>query len=99
MTETTSRSQIVHRWHTRPVFFVTDVNRAARFYVEKLGFEKGWHEAEGAGKICQVNHGECDIILCEDATRRDRGPSRETSRSDDGPTKYSPAHLFNKRSQ
>ena len=37
-----------------------------------LGFEKGWHEADGTGTVCQVNHGECEIILCQDATRRDR---------------------------
>src|SRR5262245_59006429 len=73
MTENTSRSQTVHRWYTRPVFFVSDVNRAARFYVEMLGFEKGWHVADGAGKVCQVNHGGREIILYEDATRRDRG--------------------------
>ena len=73
MTENASSSEMVHRWYSRPVFFVDDVNRAARFYVEKLGFEKGWHEGEGAGSVCQVNHGECEIILCEDATRRDRG--------------------------
>ena len=34
MTENTSRSQTAHRRYTRPVFFVADVNRAARFYVE-----------------------------------------------------------------
>jgi hypothetical protein len=37
-----------------------------------LGFEKGWHEGDGAGKVCQVNRAECEIILCEDATRRDK---------------------------
>jgi catechol 2,3-dioxygenase-like lactoylglutathione lyase family enzyme len=73
MTDGTSQSQNAHRWYTRPVLFVTDVHRAARFYVEMLGFEKAWHEADGAGKICQVNHGECEIILCEDPTRQDRG--------------------------
>ena len=73
MAEKTSRSQTVHRWYTRPVLFVADVNRAARFYVEMLGFEKGWHAGDGAGNVCQVNHGECEIILCEDATRKDRG--------------------------
>lgn len=73
MIDGASRREIVHRWYTRPVFFVTDLNRAARFYLEKLGFEKVWHEGDGAGKVCQVNHGECEIILCEDATRRDRG--------------------------
>ena len=72
MTEQTVRSQIVHRWYTRPVLFVADVNRALRFYVDMLGFEKSWHEGDGAGGVCQVNHGECEIILCEDATRRDR---------------------------
>lgn len=73
MTDNTVTSQTVHRWYTRPVFFVGDVNRAARFYIEVLGFEKAWHSDQGAGKICQVNHGECEIILCEDAARRDRG--------------------------
>jgi catechol 2,3-dioxygenase-like lactoylglutathione lyase family enzyme len=65
-------NQMVHRWYARPVFFVADVNRALRFYVDMLGFEKGWHEADGAGTVCQVNHGECEIILCQDATRRDK---------------------------
>lgn len=72
MTEQAVRSQVVHRWYTRPVLFVADVNRALRFYVDMLGFEKSWHEGDGAGGVCQVNHGECEIILCEDGTRRDR---------------------------
>ena len=73
MTEQTTTSQTVYRWYTRPVFFVADVNRAVRFYVDMLGFEKAWHTGDGAGKVCQVTHGECEIILCEDATRRDKG--------------------------
>lgn len=73
MTEQNVTSRTAHRWYTRPVFFVADVNRAARFYIDMLGFEKGWHEADGAGTVCQVNHGECEIILCQDATRRDKG--------------------------
>ncbi len=72
MTEQAVRSQIVHRWYTRPVLFVADVNRAIRFYVDMLGFEKSWHSGDGTGTVCQVNHGECEIILCEDATRRDK---------------------------
>jgi catechol 2,3-dioxygenase-like lactoylglutathione lyase family enzyme len=51
------------------VFFVTDVNRALRYYIEKLGFEKQWHK----DNVCQVNRGECEIILCEDAARKDKG--------------------------
>jgi catechol 2,3-dioxygenase-like lactoylglutathione lyase family enzyme len=62
-----------HRWYARPVLFVADVQRAARFYVESLGFVKKWHEGDGTGTVCQVDRGECEIILCEDAARRDRG--------------------------
>ena len=65
--------QIVHRWYTRPVLFVADLSRSLRFYVDMLGFEKRWHEGDGAGNVCQVNRRECEIILCEDATRRDKG--------------------------
>ena len=70
--EQTVRSETIQRWYTRPVFFVADVNRALRFYVDMLGFEKRWHEGDGAGKVCQVDRGECQIILCKDGTRRDR---------------------------
>ena len=73
MTEPAVRTQTVHRWYARPVLFVADVNRAARFYIDMLGFEKAWHSGDGTGKVCQVNHGECEIILCEDTVRRDRG--------------------------
>ena len=54
------------------MLFVADVNRALRFYEDMLGFEKLWHEGDGAGGVCQVNRAGCEIILCEDATRRDR---------------------------
>ena len=37
-----------------------------------LGFEKAWHEGDGQGKVCQANCAECEIILCEDAGRKDR---------------------------
>jgi len=73
MTDDASARQTVHRWYTRPVLFVSDVNRAIRFYIDMLGFEKGWHSDDGSGTVCQVNHGECEIILCEDPARRDRG--------------------------
>jgi catechol 2,3-dioxygenase-like lactoylglutathione lyase family enzyme len=65
-------SQIVHRWYARPVLFVADVNRSLSFYIDMLGFEKRWHAGGGAGKVCQVNRGECEIILCEDAAHRDK---------------------------
>lgn len=70
MTEQAVKSQT--GWYTRPVLFVADVNRALRFYVDMLGFRKKWHEGDGTGTVCQVNRGECEIILCEHATRRDK---------------------------
>src|ERR1700722_17504325 len=72
MTETAVREQITHRWYARPVLFVAAVSRALRFYIDMLGFEKQWHEGDGAGGVCQVNRSECEIILCEHATRRDK---------------------------
>ena len=47
MTEQAVRNQIVHRWYTRPVLFVADVNRALRFYIDMLGFEKRWRPRRG----------------------------------------------------
>jgi catechol 2,3-dioxygenase-like lactoylglutathione lyase family enzyme len=73
VTDANVRNQPAHRWYTRPVLFVADVSRALGFYVDTLGFAKSWHEGDGAGGVCQVNRGECEIILCEDATRRGRG--------------------------
>ena len=72
MTETMVTEQVAHRWYSRPVLFVADVNRALRFYIDLLGFKKHWHSGDGTGTVCQVNRGECEIILCEDAARRDK---------------------------
>jgi catechol 2,3-dioxygenase-like lactoylglutathione lyase family enzyme len=65
MVEAAVKSQ---KWYARPVFFVADVNRALRFYLDVLGFVKHWHQ----DTVCQVNRGDCEIILCEDATRSDK---------------------------
>jgi catechol 2,3-dioxygenase-like lactoylglutathione lyase family enzyme len=72
MTETALRENVTHRWYARPVLFVADVNRALRFYVDMLGFEKSWHEGDGAGGVCQVNRAGAEIILCEHDKRRDK---------------------------
>jgi catechol 2,3-dioxygenase-like lactoylglutathione lyase family enzyme len=63
----------MHRWYARPVLFVSDVDRALHFYVDMLGFTKAWHEGDGQGKVCQVGRSDCEIILCEDAGRTDKG--------------------------
>lgn len=63
-----------HRWYARPVLFVADLNRSLQFYLDQLGFQKDWHEADGAGTVCQVSRSDCEIILCQDVARR--GKSR-----------------------
>lgn len=60
------------RWYTRPVRFVADVQRALDFYLNRRGFVRSWHQGDGSGGVCQVNHGECEIILCQNQARRDR---------------------------
>jgi len=72
MPEQATATQVSHRWYARPVFFVADVNRAADFYIDMLGFKKKWHEGDGAGTVCQVDRGECEVILCQDDARRDK---------------------------
>jgi catechol 2,3-dioxygenase-like lactoylglutathione lyase family enzyme len=49
------------------------MNRALHFYTDLLGFKKAWHEGDGQGKVCQVDRAGSEIILCEDAGRRDKG--------------------------
>jgi len=59
-------------WYARPVFYVSDVQRALSFYIDTLGFWKKWHSADGKGTVCQVNRSDCEIILCQHETRRDK---------------------------
>ena len=68
--ETNVAPHVAHRWYARPVLFVADVNRA--LYIDMLGFEKHWHSDDGTGTVCQVNRSDCEIILCQDATRADK---------------------------
>ena len=72
MGEQTREGRTTHRWYTRPVLFVADLERALRFYEDLLGFEKSWHAGDGNGTVCQVNRAECEIILCQDAGRKDK---------------------------
>jgi len=73
MPEPTVTEGIAHHWYARPVLFVSDVQSALRFYIDKLGFAKKWHAGDGTGTVCQVDRGGCEIILCEDPTRQDKG--------------------------
>ena len=61
-----NKGAIEHIWYARPVFFVSNIQNSIGFYVDKLGFIKKWHEADGKGTVCQVDRGGCEIILCQD---------------------------------
>ena len=52
--------------------FVADITRAIAFYVDQLGFEKVWHEAEEKGTVCQVTRSDCEIILSQTTERADK---------------------------
>ncbi|MBN8578123.1 MAG: VOC family protein [Cytophagales bacterium] len=67
-----NKEAIEHVWYMRPVFFVSDIQSSIRFYVDKLGFIKKWHEADGKGTVCQVDRGGSEIILCQDSIRNDK---------------------------
>src|SRR5512138_1113976 len=56
------------QWYARPVLFVSDLESALQFYIDKLGFKKKWHKET----VCQVDRGGCEIILCEDRARQDK---------------------------
>lgn len=71
-TEKSNQEAIEHVWYMRPVFFVSDIQSAIGFYVDKLGFIKKWHEADGKGTVCQVDRGGSEIILCQDTARHDK---------------------------
>jgi len=73
MSDSNTTEQVTQKWYSRPVFFVSDLQVALRFYVDKLGFTIKWHADEGQGTVCQVDRGECEIILCEDSERHDKG--------------------------
>jgi catechol 2,3-dioxygenase-like lactoylglutathione lyase family enzyme len=72
MSESPAPERAGNFWYARPVLFVADVHASLRFYLDKLGFVTKWHEADGKGTVCQVDRGDCEIILCQDAARRDK---------------------------
>jgi hypothetical protein len=58
-----------HFWYMRPVFYVSNIGRAIDFYVGTLAFTKKWQQ----DIVCQVDRGDGEIILFEDAKRTDKG--------------------------
>jgi catechol 2,3-dioxygenase-like lactoylglutathione lyase family enzyme len=73
MTDQVVQPTPTHRWYARPVLFVTDLERASRFYIDGLRFRKDWHADDGDGTVCQVSRSDCEIILCQDVERHDKG--------------------------
>ena len=73
MADPTAVEQVSQKWYARPVLFVSNLQVALDFYIDALGFKKKWHAGDGKGTVCQVDRGECEIILCEESEREDRG--------------------------
>ena len=54
----------MNEWFARPVLFVADVDRSIDFYVNQLGFTKGWrYEEEGKALVAQVERQGCALIV------------------------------------
>ena|SRR5215831_2800160 len=68
MSEAHLTERVIHQWYARPVLFVSDLEVALRFYLDQLGFVTKWRQV----KVCQVDRGGCEIILCEDPARTDK---------------------------
>ena len=51
-------------WYARPLVFVADVDRAAAFYVSKLGFSEAWrYDEDGKATVAQVERNGCELLL------------------------------------
>jgi catechol 2,3-dioxygenase-like lactoylglutathione lyase family enzyme len=65
--------------YARAVFFVSNAERAQRFYIDQLGFSEDWtHREEGAVYVCQVSLFGFELILnqAHDETRERAGHGR-----------------------
>ncbi len=52
-------------WYSRPVLFVSDVDRSIGFFVGRLGFAEHWRHADnGKTIVAQVDRSDCELILC-----------------------------------
>ncbi|HEV8407894.1 MAG TPA: glyoxalase superfamily protein [Sphingomicrobium sp.] len=51
-------------WYSRPVLFVSNVERAIRFYVDQLGFSEGWrYEDETDPVVAQVARAGTELLF------------------------------------
>jgi catechol 2,3-dioxygenase-like lactoylglutathione lyase family enzyme len=51
-------------WYSRPVLFVSDIERSVAFYLGQLGFREDWrYDEAGDRRIVQVSRQECELIL------------------------------------
>lgn len=53
-------------WYSRPMIHVAEVEAAAAFYVDRMGFREAWAFNDEAGRkfVCQVGRDDAEIILC-----------------------------------
>ncbi|HEY3742017.1 MAG TPA: glyoxalase superfamily protein [Bryobacteraceae bacterium] len=51
-------------WYSRPVLFVTDIEKSVDFYVQQLKFKQSWRfEEDGKAYVAQVAREGCELIL------------------------------------
>jgi catechol 2,3-dioxygenase-like lactoylglutathione lyase family enzyme len=56
-----------NEWYSRPVLFVSDVNRSVDFYEKQLGFRQHWRAVDDEDPekawVAQVDRPGCELIL------------------------------------
>jgi catechol 2,3-dioxygenase-like lactoylglutathione lyase family enzyme len=64
ITQLREQNVMSDRWYTRPVLFVSDINKSVDFYVKQLQFTESWrYEDEGKAYVAQIERQGCELIL------------------------------------
>ena len=60
------------KWYSRPVLFVSDIDRSVDFYVKQFGFTENWRfeSAEGKASVAQVARPGIELILTAESPEK-----------------------------
>jgi catechol 2,3-dioxygenase-like lactoylglutathione lyase family enzyme len=61
-----------NKWYSRPVLFVSDIDRSVDFYVKQFGFTENWRFESAGGKasVAQVARPGIELILTAESPEK-----------------------------
>src|SRR5262245_12957707 len=61
-----------NKWYSRPVLFVSDIDRSVDFYVKQFGFTENWRfdSAGGKASVAQVARPGMELILAAESPEK-----------------------------